>query len=115
MHIEDLRSICLSFLGVTEDIKWENHLTFLVAGKMFCLTGLDTSFSAALKVPTEDFDELIALPGITQAAHFARRQWIAVDEENRISRDEWIRLLKQSYDLVLAKLSQKVQREIRGR
>ena len=113
MNIEDLRTICLSFPGVTEDIKWENNLTFLVAGKMFCLTGLDTSFSVALKVPTEDFDELIARPGITQAGHFARRQWIGIDEENMISRDEWIRLLKQSYDLVIAKMSQKAQREIR--
>ena len=114
MNIEDLRLICLSFPGVTEDIKWENNLTFLIARKMFCLSGLDTSFSVALKVPTEDFDELIARPGIKQAGHFARRQWIGIDEENRISRDEWIRLLKQSYDLVVAKLSQKGQREIRG-
>jgi predicted DNA-binding protein (MmcQ/YjbR family) len=114
MNIEDLRTICLSFPGVTEDIKWENHLTFLVAGKMFCLVGLDTSFSVAIKVPTEDFDELIARPGIKQAGHFARRQWIGIDEENRISRDEWIQLLKQSYDLVVAKLSQKVQKEIKS-
>jgi predicted DNA-binding protein (MmcQ/YjbR family) len=112
MNIEDLRSICLDFPGVTEDIKWGNNLTFLVAGKLFCLTDLDSAFGAALKVPTEDFDELIAQRGIGQASHFARRQWVFISDENELSNREWLRLIKQSYDLVVAKLPKREREKL---
>jgi hypothetical protein len=41
MQIEDLQKICKSFHGVTEDIKWENHLCFNVGEKMFLITAPD--------------------------------------------------------------------------
>jgi predicted DNA-binding protein (MmcQ/YjbR family) len=43
MEIEDLEKICKSFKGVTEDIKWEDHLCFNVGNKMFLITAPDTS------------------------------------------------------------------------
>ena len=89
MNIEELREICLSLPAVTEDIKWENHLVFSVAGKIFCLTGLDAPLQVTLKVPEDQFDELTQLEEITQASHFARRQWMTVLEESRFSRQEW--------------------------
>lgn len=35
MDIEVMRSICQSFPGVTEDVKWEHDLVFSVGLKMF--------------------------------------------------------------------------------
>jgi len=64
MNIEQLRDICLNFPGVTEDIKWENHLCFCVAEKMFLIAGLDESpIPASFKVPPEQFDEVASKNG----------------------------------------------------
>ena len=112
MNIEELREFCLSLPAVTEDIKWEEHLVFSVAGKIFCLTGLDPPLQVALKVPEDQFDDLTQGSDIIQASHFARRQWISVLEESSFSRSEWEYFIKQSYQLVLAKLPGKVRNSI---
>ena len=112
MNIEELREFCLSLQGVTEDIKWENHLVFSVAGKIFCLTGLDPPMQVALKVPEDQFDELTQTDEIIQASHFARRQWVTILEESRFSRAEWEKLILQSYELVKSKLSKRVRDNI---
>lgn len=112
MNIEELRELCLGLPAVTEDIKWENNLVFSVAGKIFCLTGLEPPMQVALKVPEEQFDELTQTGDITQASHFARRQWMTVVEESRFSRKEWEFYICQSYDLVKAKLPKKIRESI---
>ena len=109
MNIEELREFCLGLPFVTEDIKWENHLVFSIAGKIFCLTGLDPPLQVALKVPEDQFDELIQSGDIVQASHFARRQWMTILEESTFSRAEWEKYILQSYELVKSKLPKKVQ------
>src|ERR1700757_973250 len=41
MNIDQLRKICLSFPGVTEQIQWGDDLLFKVGGKMFAITPLE--------------------------------------------------------------------------
>jgi predicted DNA-binding protein (MmcQ/YjbR family) len=112
MNIEELREYCLGLPSVTEDIKWEEHLVFSVAGKIFCLTGLDPPMQVALKVPEDQFDELTQSGEIVQASHFARRQWMTVLNEGRFSRAEWEHYIRQSYDLVKSKLPKKTREGI---
>ena len=109
MDIESLRTICLAFPGATEEVQWETHLLFKVGGKMFCIGNLDGTPGAAFKVPEEDFEELSARPGIIPAPHLARAKWIKVMETNALKPKEWKALLQQSYDLIRAKLTKKVQ------
>ena len=109
MNIEALREFCLGLPGVTEDIKWENHLVFSVAGKIFCLTGLEPPLEVALKIPEDQFDELTQTSEIIQASHFARRQWITVLDESRFNRREWEHYIMQSYEMVKAKLPKKTR------
>jgi predicted DNA-binding protein (MmcQ/YjbR family) len=97
---------------VTEDIKWEDNLVFSVAGKIFCLTGLEPPMQVALKVPEEQFDELTQSEGIVQASHFARRQWMTILEESRFSRAQWEHYIRQSYDLVIMKLPKKTRESL---
>jgi predicted DNA-binding protein (MmcQ/YjbR family) len=113
MNIEELREFCLGLPGVTEDIKWEEHLVFSVADKIFCLTGLDPPLQVAMKVPEDQFDELTQTDSIVQASHFARRQWMTILDESRFSRAEWEHYIRQSYDTVAAKLPKK-KREMLG-
>ena len=41
MNIPELQQLCKALPGMTEDIKWENHLCFNVGGKMFLVTSPD--------------------------------------------------------------------------
>ncbi|PKV75369.1 MmcQ/YjbR family DNA-binding protein [Pontibacter ramchanderi] len=112
MNIEELRSFCLNLKGVTEDVKWGNDLCFLVGNKMFCVTSLDGEPSVSFKVTDAEFDVLSTSIGIVPAPYMARNKWIQVQSWERLSRLEWENYVKQSYELVKAKLTKKLQREI---
>ncbi|MFD2248292.1 MmcQ/YjbR family DNA-binding protein [Pontibacter ruber] len=113
MTIEDIQTICLELKGVTEDIKWEDHLCFNIGGKMFLVTSPDNvPVSVSFKVPDEEFEELIATDIFTPAQYLARYKWVYVDDIRKVSKAEWERFARQSYALVAAKLPAKLRREL---
>lgn len=112
MDIEALREFCLQLKGTTEDVKWDNDLCFLVGGKMFCVTNLEGESRISLKVPDAVFDELVATDAIIPAPYMARNKWVQVMGWSRFSDTEWESYVKQSYELVKAKLTKKLQKEI---
>src|SRR5690606_27772381 len=112
---EEIQSICNSFKGVTQDIKWDDHLCFNVGGKMFLVTASDSvPVSASIKVSDEDFELLPQREGIIPAPYMARYKWVFIDDINRLSTAEWEHYLKQSYELIFAKLPTKARKEIGG-
>ena len=113
MQIETLQSICKKLKGSTEDIKWEHDLAFCVGGKMFCVVGLDQSpVSASFKVKAEEFDEMCARPGFKPAPYVGKYKWIWMDDINRMNKKEWEKYIRQSYELVVAKLPGKIKKEL---
>ena len=113
MTLEDLRTICLSLPSATEDIKWGNDLVFSVAGKMFCVTGLDQSpTSASFKVKDEDFDEICSRSGFIPAPYLARYKWVAIDDISRLPLNEWEKYIWQSYELIKEKLPVRVKKQL---
>ncbi|AHM62174.1 hypothetical protein D770_19615 [Flammeovirgaceae bacterium 311] len=112
MDIEKLRSFCLQLPGVTEDVKWEKDLCFLIGGKMFCVTGLDQPFSASLKVTDEAFGQLTTLAGISPAPYLARYKWVLIENANSLSPEAWERYILHSYQLVKDKLPAKVKKQL---
>lgn len=113
MTIEELQKICNTFAGVTTDIKWENHLCFNVGGKMFLVTEPDSvPQSASFKATDEDFELLPQREGIIPAPYMARYKWVYVDDINRLSKKDWEKYLKLSYQLVHDKLPAKARKEI---
>jgi len=105
MDIDQLRKICLSFPGATEQIQWENDLVFKVAGKMFAVTPLiPAPVWLSLKTDPEEFAELTERPGILPAPYLARAKWIALVSAHVVPPAELDALLRKSYDLVAAKL-----------
>ena len=112
MNIEALRELCLGLPGVTEDIKWGADLCFLVGEKMFCVTSVDPPHSISFKVTDEQFDEMITRPTIVPAPYMARNKWVSVQEWSGLTDAEWEAYVKQSYGLVKAKLTKKLQKEI---
>jgi predicted DNA-binding protein (MmcQ/YjbR family) len=114
MNIEDLRSICSKFPGVTEDIKWEHDLVFSVGGKMFCVAGLDQSpTTASFKVSDDEFEEMSSRPGFKPAPYVAKYKWVWIDDINKMKKTEWKKWLEQSYKLVSEKLPAKIKKQLR--
>jgi len=108
MDIEAIRSICNGLPFVTEDIKWGNDLCFLIGGKMFCVASLETPIKISIKVTDEEFAEMSNQHGIIPAPYVARYKWILVEDINVFDHRKWEYYIKQSYNLVKAKLPKKV-------
>jgi predicted DNA-binding protein (MmcQ/YjbR family) len=112
MDIEWLRKFCLALPATSEDIKWGNDLCFLVAGKMFCVAGLDQPQKIAFKVPDEMFEELSTTEGFIPAPYMARAKWVMVQSIGKLSKKEWEKYIFQSYTLVKNKLPKKLLKEL---
>jgi predicted DNA-binding protein (MmcQ/YjbR family) len=110
MNIDQLRDLCLSFPGATEQIQWVDTLLFKVSGKMFAVTPLEPAVVwLSFKVTPEDFSELIERQGIIPAPYLARASWVALESRDALTRAELHSYLRTSYDLVAAKLPRKAQ------
>ena len=107
MNIEFVQKTCLSFAAVTEDIKWGHDLVFSVGGKMFCVTSLEPPFTCSFKVSDEEFEELSSREGFIPAPYMARAKWVLVKNADRLHKKEWEAYIRQSYELVKAKLTKK--------
>lgn len=109
--IEEIQKICKNFKGMTEDIKWENHLCFNVGEKMFLVTAPDAvPNSASFKVSDEEFEELSQKQGFIPAPYLARYKWVHLDDINRLSKKQWEYYAQQSYDLISSKLPSKIKK-----
>lgn len=113
MTIDEVRKYCLSLPGVTEDIKWEDHLCFCVGAKMFLITSPDRfPVNASFKTTDEGFEELIVRDGIIPAPYLARNKWVQVENIEKIKASEWKEFINTSYRLVFSKLPQKAKKVI---
>lgn len=111
MDIESVRAYCLSFPHATENVQWGADLVFKIAGKMFAVISLEevSDHCMSFKCTPEKFAELVERKGIVPAPYVARYHWVALERYDVISDRELKALVRQSYDLVLEKLPQKVR------
>ena len=113
MDAEWLRELCLSFPGTTEQIQWSCDLLFKVGGKMYAVTPLEPApVWLSFKASPEKFAELTERQNIVPAPYLARAQWVALQTRDAVPREELADLLRESYEMVLAKLSKKVRQAI---
>lgn len=112
MDIEILRSICLSFPAVTEDVKWESNLCFCVGGKMFCIANLEPPHTFSFKVTEQEFEGLSESEGFRPAPYLARAKWVLVVDSSTLSRRDLEAYLQQSYDMIKAKIPKTQKRKL---
>lgn len=107
--VDWVRKLCLSFPEVTEDMPWGDDLCFKVRGKIF--TGMvlsDGRFPRiTLKCSPETFHDLLEIEGISAAPYVGRYKWVMLADSNVLPSDELEALIRQSYDLVVAKAPKK--------
>ena len=113
MDFEAAKELCRTFPGCTEDIKWGADIVFSVGLKMFAVTSSEVPAGGmSFKVDDERFLELTDRPGIIPAPYLARAKWVRVESAKALSDEEAGALLRRSYELVFAKLTKKLQRDI---
>ena len=110
MNVDWLRELCLSFSGSTEQIQWGSDLLFKVGGKMFAVTPLEPApVCLSFKASPENFAELTERLNIIPAPYLARAQWVALQAKDALPPNDLARLLRESYDLVFARLPRKTR------
>jgi predicted DNA-binding protein (MmcQ/YjbR family) len=110
MGIDWIREHCLSLPHTTEHVVWEDHLVFKVGGKMYAITSFEPAENwLAFKCTDDDFATLVEQPDIIPSPYLARAKWVSLQSESALRPPEVKRLLRQSYDLVFAKLPKKTR------
>jgi predicted DNA-binding protein (MmcQ/YjbR family) len=100
--------------GVSQDIKWHDDLVFSVGGKMFavyCFRGSNAG-QVSFKVGEERFLEMTDRHGVIPAPYMARAHWVSVLPSSGIASDEILAMVRTSYELIRARLTKKLQREL---
>lgn len=114
MEVETIRRLCLSFPQVTEDIQWRDDLLFRIGGKIFVGVSLNAATEGrfCFKCTPEEFAELIERDGIVPAPYTARYHWVAIERDEALTVAEFRRFIRNSYDLIRAKLPAKVRKQL---
>src|SRR3984957_21216009 len=105
-----IRELCLSFPAVTEHVIWGSDLTFKVGGKIFALSVREPApVWLSFKASPENFYDLTERPGIIPAPYLARAQWVALETKDALCSAELSALVRDSYDIIVAKLPKKIR------
>lgn len=115
MNIEDFRELCLSLKNVTEEFPFDNNtLVFKVMGKMFALCDVDEFESITLKCDPVKAVQLreeyphVVIPGY----HMNKKHWNTVMMDNNIPDDILEGWVRDSYNLVVAKLPKNARQKL---
>jgi predicted DNA-binding protein (MmcQ/YjbR family) len=99
----------------TEEVLWGGDLVFKIGGKMYAVAALEPgAVWLSFKCTPENFVELAEREGIVPAPYLARHHWVALQTEDALPAAELKRLIGESYELVLGKLSKKAQEALQG-
>jgi predicted DNA-binding protein (MmcQ/YjbR family) len=106
---DSLRELCLSLPDTTEKLQWGETLCFKVRGKIFVMVDLSAGnlTPITLKCAPEKFHELLEIEGLSQAPYVGRYKWILLENSNVLPAKELEALIRESYDLVVAKAPKK--------
>ena len=114
MNIEEVRTFCLSLKGAEEKMPFDDKtLVFSVRGKMFCATDITTFESLNLKCDPEEamilrekYDE------VTPGYYMNKNLWNSVKTKGKITNKQMKEWITNSYNLVVAGLPKKTQKEL---
>lgn len=116
MNIEQLREYCLSLKGTDEGFPFdENTLVFKVMGKMFALTNLNGDFYVNLKCDPDKAIELReTYPCVQPGYHMSKIHWNSVRIDGTVSDQLLESWIKDSYELIVSKLTKKQKEELKN-
>lgn len=114
-YVEWVREFCLSLPHTTEKVRWGHNLLFCVAEKMYCVTNLEPGMGPgriAFKCTPEVFADLVETDGMIPAPYLARNHWVSVTDLQPFRQAVLKEHIRNSYQLVLAKLPSKTRAKL---
>ena len=114
MNIEEYREYCISKPGVTESFPFDqNTLVFKVMNKMFALTNVEGFASINLKCDPDYAIELREqYEGIKPGYHMSKKHWNTCMTDFDVPDDLLRKLIDDSYDLIVSKLTKALKQEL---
>lgn len=115
MDIENLRELCISKKGVTEDFPFDaDTLVFKVGGKMFCVVSINNADSCILKCKPQKAIELREQYPlqVKEGYHMNKKHWNSVYFDGNMPENLFIELVDHSYELVFNSLTKKAKDDI---
>ncbi len=114
MNIEEVRNFCLSLKGAEEKMPFDDKiLVFSVKGKIFCATDIETFEFLNLKC---DLEEAITLrekyDEVTSGYYMNKKLWNSIKTTGKITDQQMKEWILNSYNLVVAGLPKKTQKEL---
>jgi predicted DNA-binding protein (MmcQ/YjbR family) len=79
---------------------------------MFCIADLEPPFTFSFKVPEEMYEELSVREGFMPAPYLARAKWVLITQPSKVTKGEWEKFIKTSYELIASKLTKKQKTEL---
>ncbi|RXZ80122.1 MmcQ/YjbR family DNA-binding protein [Paenibacillaceae bacterium] len=111
-NVQELERYCLTFAGAVTDYPFGHEpVVMKVSGKMFALLGVNDEV-ANLSLKCDPFmGELLRMQyeAVKPGYHLNKRHWITVTIDGTVPEDELKKLIGESYELVVSKLT-KAQR-----
>ncbi|MEO9970633.1 MAG: MmcQ/YjbR family DNA-binding protein [Hyphomonadaceae bacterium] len=118
MTVEELNAFCKALPHTTYVVQWGGAHVWKIGGKIFAIGGwnredVDT-ISVSFKVSPLSFEILSQQPGLRPAPYLASRgmKWIQRTSDEAMSDADFFDYLQESYRLVGAGLTKKLQREL---
>lgn len=115
MNLEELDSLCMSHKGATRDYPFgPNVAVYKVMNKMFALIGEDDeNLQMNLKCDPDEADALRAnFKGIIPGYHMNKVHWNSVLQNSDVPDELIASMIKDSYDIIVAKLTKKQKQEL---
>ena len=114
MNIEEFRDYCIIKKGVTEETPFgPDVLVFKVMGKMFALCGIDNFEYINLKCDPDKAIELREQYHAVQPGyHMNKKLWNSVYVNDDLPDENIYPMIDDSYDLIVASLTKKLQAEL---
>ncbi|MDF2447728.1 MAG: MmcQ/YjbR family DNA-binding protein [Bacteroidota bacterium] len=116
MDLEIIRNYCLSKKAVKECMPFGNDtLVFKVMGKMFLLTGIDSSpLEINVKCEPEKAIELREnFSCVKPGYHMNKQHWNTVTCDHSVTDQQLKEWIDDSYNLVVASLPKKIQTQLK--
>ena len=117
MNIEEIREYCLTHPGVEETFPFDEHtLVFKVMGKMFCLCALERlPHQINVKCdPVRAIELREECSGVIPGYHMSKKHWNTLVFDMSFDDDQTREWIKDSYDLVVASLTNKLKEELKN-
>ena len=115
MTRDDFNTYCKAKTGSTHVVQWGNADVWKIGGKVYAICGWNDGRDAfTFKVSEMIYEVMQDQPGYRPAPYLASRgmTWLQIHEPEHVAEEDIRQHIDASFDLVVAKLTKKLRREL---